>query len=402
MPRELAAKYREIPSLLWKLLATQCVMNASHFMSMPLLALYVIGHLHLSPVALGSVMVSNLLAAQLLPLAAGLVADRFGTRHLMVGGFLLRAAGLMGFAIFQDTVALCATAFLMGSGVALYESGVNGIFGRQPAHLASRVFIVNNQMLNLGVIGGPLLASLAMLFDIRLTFVASGILFVLLAFWVSRLKEIDSTYTDRTSMRTSVARLLGNRTFLAFLLVSMPWFFLFTQLYVSFPIHLSRIAGESAVPSIFLVNGIVGLAFMLASMLVFERASARAILPALYLAASILFAAVPLFMTAWWFLLFVALYTMVETLMLPSIETLTAQLADSGSKSTFFGALSVAYAVAGTAGYYAGSWLSLKGDAATTWMSYGGVGLIGFLLALWFAELRTPRVRPAMEKVPRA
>src|SRR5215475_11520755 len=101
MPRELAAKYREIPTLLWKLLATQCVMNASYFMSMPLLALYVIGHLRRTPMELGSVMTSNLLAAQLLPLAAGLVADRFGARHLMVAGLLLRAVGLVGFALFD-------------------------------------------------------------------------------------------------------------------------------------------------------------------------------------------------------------------------------------------------------------------------------------------------------------
>ncbi len=75
----------EIRRLLWM----QGLMNASHFMTVPLLAMYMSANLHFSAAALASVMSANLLCAQALPLAAGAIADRFGSQMIITLGLLL-------------------------------------------------------------------------------------------------------------------------------------------------------------------------------------------------------------------------------------------------------------------------------------------------------------------------
>jgi predicted MFS family arabinose efflux permease len=101
--------------------------------------------------------------------------------------------------------------------------------------------------------------------------------------------------------------------------------------------------------------------------------------------------------TQWWFLIFVACYTLVESILIPAIETMIAALADDGSQATFFGVGALAWAIGGTAGNYVGSWLILETTPTTTWLTFAGVALLGFVLAAAFARLQPApaRVRPA-------
>ena len=179
---------------------------------------------------------------------------------------------------------------------------------------------------------------------------------------------------------------MTDRRFFFFLLAVIPWYFLFAQLYVTFPIYLSLLAGEDAVPKMFMVNGLVGLIFMVASMTVMENVAPRKVLPRVYMMASVFFFSAPLLSTAWWFLLFVGCYTLVETLILPAIETLVTELAPEGSQSTFFGALSVASAIGGSLGYYSGSWMTLNTAGNTMWSVFASVGALGFALSFWFVR----------------
>jgi MFS family permease len=120
------------PTDIRRLLWMQGLMNASHFMTIPLLALYMSANLHFSAAALASVMSANLLCAQALPLAAGAVADRFGSHRLITLGLLLRGLGFLGFSYLDGPVAWVGCAAIAGTGVACYEGGVYGLFGRQP------------------------------------------------------------------------------------------------------------------------------------------------------------------------------------------------------------------------------------------------------------------------------
>jgi MFS family permease len=355
-------------------------------MTVSLLAVYMVNTLKFGAWEVATVMTTNLIAAQVLPCLFGLMAAKHGFRLFMAGGLLLRALGLIGFAFGHGWGALSAMALVMGVGVAMYESSVYPFFSKQPLPIATRAFVLNNQMLNMGVVVGPLMSGVLLMYDIRLAFVVSSFLFACLGLWVFMQKDIDSAFTKGTVLFVSLQRVLTDRRFFFFLVAVVPWYFLFAQLYVSFPIYLSQIAGDAAVPKMFLVNGLVGLVFMVGAMTVMDSAAPRTVLPRVYVMAAVFFFSAPLLATAWWFLVFVACYTMVETLILPAIETLVTELAPDGSQSTFFGALSVASAIGGSLGYYAGSWMTLNMDGRTMWSIFSGVGALGFALSFWFVR----------------
>lgn len=389
MLRKSIENYKAVPALVWKVLITQFLMNSSHFMTVSLLAVYMVNTLKFGAWEVATVMTSNLISAQVLPFLFGLMADRYGFRFFMAGGLLLRSLGLIGFAFGHGWVTLSAMALVMGIGVAMYESSVYPFFSKQPLPIATRAFVLNNQMLNLGVVVGPLMSGFLLMYDIRLAFVVSSFLFGCLGLWVFAQKDIDSAFVKGTVLIVSLRRVLTDRRFFFFLVAVVPWYFLFAQLYVSFPIYLSQLAGAAAVPKMFLVNGLVGLVFMVGTMAVMENTAPRTVLPRVYVMASVFFFSAPLLPTVWWFLLFIGCYTMVETLILPAIETLVTELAPDGSQSTFFGALSVASAIGGSMGYYAGSWMTLNMNGRTMWSIFSAVGAIGFALSFWF--VRTQR-----------
>ncbi|RAR48249.1 fucose permease [Paraburkholderia unamae] len=363
------------------LLRMQGVMNASHFMSVPLLALYMSTTLRFNSVALATVMSANMLSAQALPLIAGAVADRFGSRRLIVLGLWLRAVGFLGFGYATDVTAWVCFAFTAGSGVACYEAGLYGILARQPRASLSDLFAANNQMLNMGTAVGPIIGGLASLIDVRFAFVGSALLFGLLGATVLRLTVEALETSGRRAVFASLRTAATHRDLWRLIVVSFPWFFLFPQLYVAFPLYAGRLAGPHAASAVYVVNGVIGLAFMLSAKRWLVRLNPTTSTAYAYLAAAIAFSSVAAFNNLAWFLLFVAGYTVIETTMLPALETMTGSLAVDGSQATFFGVLSATGALAGAAGYYCGSWLIMNATSLETWTAFGSIGGLGFAAA---------------------
>lgn len=380
---------REIRQLLWM----QGLMNTSHFMTVPLLALYMSANLHFGAAALASVMSANLLCAQALPLAAGAIADRFGSQMIITLGLMLRGIGFLGFGLCDGVTAWICFAMIAGTGVACYEGGVYGVFGRQPKTCLSALFAANNQMLNTGAALGPLVGGVAGLIDIRAAFAASAILFLSLSVVAFRAKFGSSTFSKKQSALRSLKIAATHRGLWRLILISLPWFFLFPQLYVAFPMYASQIAGPHAASAVYVLNGVVGLTFILAMKRWMVSVNPASLTTWAYLAAGVAFASVAMWHGIEWFLLFIVAYTVIETILLPTLETMTASLAIDGSQGTFFGVLSAVGALGGAAGYYVGSWLILNRTPVETWLTLGSVGLLGFLVSVLFLPM--PKEKPS-------
>ncbi|MEM7168540.1 MAG: MFS transporter [Pseudomonadota bacterium] len=375
--------YKGIPGSIWSLLFIQFLMNAGHFMAIPLLAVHLNSNLQLGASALGTVLTVHLLSARLLPGISGPLVDYMGPRGLMIIGLLCRAFGLIGVVFLDFFWGLCFMAFLMGAGTSLYESSVYGVFGRQSKALTARVFVLNNQALNAGVVLGPVIGSALALFSTDYAFLSSGLVFGALTLWVLRLRFDEKLDFKNVPVLQSIRTVVADRTFLVFFVATLPWWFLFTQLYVVFPIYITDISGSIAYTgSLYVVNGIVGLAAMFFSIVIFEKVPSRKIMRWSYLALAVIYLMVPLSNFVWWFLVVVGLYTIAETFILPAIETVTAELATSGSQSTYFGAASLAWALSGSIGNYLGSWLVLEADSTAMWWVFSGVAFVGLAFSL--------------------
>ncbi len=372
----------------------QGLMNASHFMTVPLLALYMSANLHFGAAALASVMSANLLSAQALPLVAGAIADRFGSHMIITLGLFLRGVGFLGFGFCDGVMAWVCFAMIAGTGVACYEGGVYGVFGRQPKTCLSALFAANNQMLNTGAAVGPIIGGLAGLADVRAAFAVSAILFISLSTVAFREKFGSSTIFKRQPALMSLKVAATHRGLWRLIAISLPWFFLFPQLYVAFPMYAGQIAGPYAASAVYVVNGVVGLTFIVAIRRWLVRMDPASLTTGAYLAAGVAFASVAMLRGIEWFLLFIVAYTLIETILLPTLETMTASLATEGSQGTFFGVLSAVGALGGAAGYFAGSWLILNRTPVETWLTLGSVGMLGFLVSALL--LRIPKGKPSL------
>jgi hypothetical protein len=206
------------------------------------------------------------------------------------------------------------------------------------------VFILNNFALNLGVVVGPSLGALLVATDVLMPFRIAAVFFAVLGLYSFSLGRLDGKYASRSSITGSWKKVFSDLRFLSFLAVTFPWWVLFAQLFVTFPLIATQIDGrETAANMVFIANGVSGLVFVIASLVVFKWVNALRMTLYCYIGLSLLYLIGIGVGTLSVFLAVVFAYTIAETMILPAIETITAELAPDGSQSTYFGALGWAW-----------------------------------------------------------
>jgi MFS family permease len=384
--QSLYGDFAVLPHDVRRLLLAQFVLNVSTFMAFPLMAVYMARGLRFSAAEIGTVLSIHLIGARALPVITGPLSDRFGFRVLMVFGLALRAVGFCGFGTVSSFVTIASATLAIGLGTSLYESAVYGIFGRQPADQVPQVFVLNNLLLNLGVVAGPMLGAYLVSFNAIAPFYISGALFGCMAVWCIGFGHLDRAYVSRSAFFSGWRAVAGDRVFLLFLLATSAWWFLFSQLFVLFPILGARFTGsEAGASAVFTANGIAGLVFVGASLIVFKRVSRHQVLLWSYIFLAALYSMAGLGDGFAWWVGRVVAYTFAETMILPAIESLTAELAHEGKQATFFGAVGLSWGLSGGLGNYVGSWLAI-GERSTpvVWGTLTVAALIGVALAARF------------------
>lgn len=375
--RRMFRLYVALPASLWSILAVQCLVNTSHFMAIPMFAVYMANGLGFGASEIGIVMAANIVARQTLPALAGFLVDRFGAKRFMVSGLLLRAAGSAAFCYCTSWPMLGLVAAVIGLGSALYDSAAQGIIARHPGDLAAKGFVVNYQMLNIGAIIGPLLGALMLLIDLKAVFLVSAALAAGLAV-VSLWHKTPAGGHEPPAVLVSAMRVFSNIPFLVLAVASIPWWFMLQQLFAAFPLHFENLAGEQSVPFLFAVNALVGIAFMPISMLVMEKISPAVSMVLCYGLLAVLYAAMPFIHGASAFLGFIVLFSMLEIVITPAIEVCATKLADKGSEAAYLGIVSLCWAIGGGAGYYAGTPVMADSPQAY-WILMAGTALAGII-----------------------
>lgn len=370
---------------------SQLVVNATTFMVLPFAVVYLAETMGLGPARAGTVMGLLLLSSRFLAAATGPLAERIGYRAAMTLGLLTRGAGYALFTLGRDWASLAAAASVVGIGGALYEPALSGLLARRPAGDRLRLFVTRNQLLNAGVVVGPVTGAAVLALDPRAPFLLAATFLGVMgtAVWLGSPPGRGADHRPR--VRTHYAKAMRSHAFLGLFAILVLWWALFTQLVVSIPLVARAVGGNDRWVGIaFLVNGTTGiLALGGVGRLGREIPPARLLTWGLAIAA-VGFAVLPLVASPWWFLVCVVIYTLGESLVLPMIDLLVASWTDDETASTFFGIALAAWGIGGAGGTLLGTWLMLRPNRALPWLVYGALGLITALATHVWSGGRRP------------
>ncbi|WDR87922.1 MFS transporter [Burkholderia ambifaria] len=370
------------------LLIFQFLVNLSVFGSLPLLAAFLDLERHLDAGSVASVLTVNLLASRLLPLVLGPSTDRFSSRVLTTLGLICRAAGFVGLAVALSVPGLLMWAFLSGLGAALYETTAYSIFGSLDAAARPKVFALNNLALNLGALVGPALLIVVPNTDRTLPFLVSGGIFAALAFvapWISgrRARNAAAVHPLRGLLIA-----FGDRRFRRLCWALVPFWTVYTQIYVFIPLTFSHgVNGYNGVWPFYITNALIGIATASLGMGWFQRTTWRSMMTIGHAAMCCCFAmAAFLFGRGWGtgasliILIAVAIvFTFGESLILPASNIALADLTTDGNAGSYFGASAISWAIGGMLGNFIGSAAAGWPGLTLGWVVFTGIALIGLL-----------------------
>ncbi|MBO1582098.1 MFS transporter [Bacillus sp. XF8] len=372
----------KIPVSIKVLLTAVLFMNTGSFMIMPFLALYLTNDLHFTSWEVGTILTTILVSQRGLPVLTGFMGDRVSHTINVIVGVLIRALGFGAFIFANSFWSVTIAAFLIGFGGALFDPSVTSFFTSQREEVRKKTFTYFNQMLNAGVIIGPLVGAVLVKFNPVYPFTIAGIAMLVLSFvlYIYRSKY-PRTIKDTQKILSSLKAGVSNKLFVLFICIMPLFWIMFAQLNISFPIKAYDLSGnKQLVSSIFIINGVSGLLlmFFLRKLFINQDPMIMVKLGVLIMGAAI--GMIPLVPSIYWMLFCVFLYTLGETLTLPGAEMTVAQFSANKPAGLFFGMFQACWAFGGSLGNYLGAWLNKFNHIYWSWFIYLAIGIVASVL----------------------
>ncbi|RDI34655.1 MFS transporter [Lentzea flaviverrucosa] len=243
------------------LLLNQFAVNTGFYMLIPYLAVH-LGGLGMSAAVIGVVLGVRTLSQQGLFLLGGTASDRLGPRTVILAGCALRAVGFGLFAIGDSLAVVLAASVLSGLAGALFNPAVRAYIALEAGEARTEAFARFNVYAQAGALFGPVLGSVLLLWDFRVSaVVAAGIFAALTVAQALVLPARPATRKGGTVLG-DWRECLANRRFVAFTCVLSGMFVLQNQLYLLLPIQAQEATGSAGVvAALFIVSTVATLLF---------------------------------------------------------------------------------------------------------------------------------------------
>lgn len=243
------------------ILGTQLVFNIGFYAVVPFLAVHMADDLAMSSQLIGIVLGVRTFSQQGLFFIGGLLAERLGSRWLLLAGCAVRVSGYAAFAFAGSAWGMLLGACLTGVGGAMFSPCLEALAAeaerQTPAarrgHGIFALFAICGEV---GAVAGPLLGSALSGFGFRAMALACATLFLAMMGILYRHVPRYMALPERPAGWRGVT---GNAPFLRFILCYSAYLFSYNQMYFGLPVELERAGGGA--------REMAGL-FMLASLMV--------------------------------------------------------------------------------------------------------------------------------------
>ncbi|WP_299038711.1 MFS transporter [uncultured Pseudokineococcus sp.] len=252
-PLRRRARLRELPPPVRLLLASQLAFNIGFYLVIPFLAQHLTESLLLAGWLVGLVLGLRTASQQGLFFVGGALADRYGTRPVVLAGCLVRVAGLLVLAVADGLPAVVVGTVLTGFAAALFSPAVEAALAHEGRELERRgtttrteLFALEEVVSRTGSLLGPALGAALLFVPFGTLCVVSAGFFVLVLLATLRWSPRTPPAGGAVAVLTGWRRVLGNRRFLALCLLQSTALLAHNQLYLALPAELERSTGSQA------------------------------------------------------------------------------------------------------------------------------------------------------------
>ncbi|MCQ0033485.1 MFS transporter [Burkholderia glumae] len=392
-----------LPPVARLILVFQLLINAGSFMVIPYLAVYVVKDIGLSVAFAGIVLTVKSACQRGLILYGGYLADRHGEFVAIVLGNLLRIASYLGLAMFTQDAGLLVSAALLGGSAALFIPASKSVLAKvvsdDQLHFA---YATRNVFNNLGVAAGGILGGVLMRLSPTMIFLAAAaIQAMVLAFFVVAARGATRSRPEAARPRpaapaysfgAALREILRSRAFLAMSLVNVVFYAIYMQLELTLPLHANQQYGTAASGLIFTINAVVIIALQLPlTQWLARRLSEHAMLAAGFAIVAASFAGFAGLPGPLWFGLVIAVYTIGEMIIDPTIDAAANRSIPRAYAGTVFGMLGLT-ALLGSllGGTLGGEYYARLASKSLYWGGYAALSLAACVVLGWAARRRHP------------
>ena len=385
---------------LYRLVVVQGLMNGSHFMAMPLLAVYCVHVLSLNESQVGVVLAVYFLAARVTPVVTAPLADRYGLWPALVLGLIMRGLGFVVVFLFTDFWLVIAASIILGLGTSIYEAGAYGIIGAQPDRTRERLIVVNVQALNVGVVIGPLVGAMLAAINVSIPFIISGLLFLALGSLALFERSPELRSFNPQKVIDSYSTVLSDWPFLLLCIALVPWWALFAQLFAAFPIMAAELGGSAGWSgTVLVVNGAVGFLVLFAGNWLLKNFSPTTIIMVAAICGGVVTGLTGFSSSVIYLLIIVALFTCAEIPILVAAEVLVTRHAKGRSAATFFALFNVSWGVGSAIGGAVGPGITANESAPLLFAALGSTSIVLIAGLLWYKNI-APKGITSRPEVP--
>lgn len=398
LPRMAHRAHRGVPAGTRFLAVIVLPTTTATYMVLPLLAVSVAVHGHMTTAEVGTLLAATTFVSGLLPVFTGPLADRYGGRRSIVVGLALVGVSYVGLAFIGEVWEYVIDLFIMGSGLAIFQpSAKSALVIADSVDERNRTFALRNVIYNGGAAAGAALSTvfLGIWTDRRIFFVAGCVYLglVVLTRWTTPSSRKGARPAESLRLRDATGA-LRDRHMLGLVCVAIGFWALSAQMTLTVPLSLDHLGLERLIGLVFSANAGLVICMQLPAARAVRHvgwAPSHILVVGLALLA-IAFAFFALVPFSWVFLVpFVVVFTVGELLVAPTMDVMVSLLAPAAQRSTYFGVMSLGWAVGtglGTLG--GGLLLQASGRAHLTYLFWLGIAVVGVVVLARALRMRNP------------
>ena len=379
------------PPQFWLLMGGTLVYAIGVDMCYPFETLYLNGSLHISVTTIGLILGIVGLAGLPLQLLGGSFADRFGRRGVLMVGICGSMTLYIGLGLAHSLV-LVVFVFLVEAafGWSMFVTASNAMVADLVAPgRRAEAFGIGRTAINLGMIGGPLIALLFLSAypAFRGLFIAAGgVCGIFLLITALRIRETKPRLAPRRIEGGLVGygQVLRDRRFLLFSAVALLPLYGFGQIFSTFPVALHEALGTTAAQwaRLLLVWAISASALQYPVMRITRRRDPLILLAGASMILGLGLGGAPLIAKTWLTYVFMLVASLGVVLLMPVTSTVVAALAPVSLRGRYMSAWTIVYLGGSALGpIFGGRAIGVLGPEVA-FLIVGTAGLLGAILFL--------------------